>query len=624
MTSGPENKQPRYASSRTRALVGFYAWDGFTTDPIASHPNFGHIIGVQTQKTLGGASGSFSITVKKPESFGSRPLTSLWTEPENVWVLIQFVTDGVVHDSMLGLIDSVNDDMVRSGGGMRSETFTITGRDFGKVFETTEIFIDQFLGGLLRSMRAMSTVVNTGLIGTPAYFVQLLYDLWVGNSGVNEKQWLLPPSLVKKYSTGDSFYSMVHLAVNKMTPERDGIALQKSLISPDQNGTKLWDMMQAVSNGVLNEMFVDMCPSGDGDGRMVPALVFRERPFPSYAYASGAAVSSALAGTAFGGLSSVLTSTLWNSLPEEVLDAGDVMSRSLAKGGAAQRFNFWVMRPSIATTFGLTTALTKPKEGVKYGFPGNIPIVNYDSVRRHGLRRWEQATDYVPFYTSTPQADQAPEIKEKSPDEWLRLAADWTARVHDWYCIAPRELSGTITTTRLLPRVRIGTRVKEHRPDGAYHYYVEAVSHSWTYPNAGQTTISVTRGAKEDTDLLREYYEETRFGAYPNTSDPLYGIDELSGGVDLDVALDSIEADADTRQFYEGSTSSPPLVAGTAGGMIRPENFEQPIPYTATDALKGKPSFPPAGIDVLKAGQDSALNQEQLESGQTINVESES
>lgn len=622
MAETAENKQPRYASSRTRALVAFFAWgEGeFNTDvPIASHPDFGHVIGVQTQKMLGGASGTFSITVKKPTGFGSRPLTSLWTEPENVWVLIQFVTDGVTHDTMLGLIDSVNDDMTRSGGGMRSETFTITGRDFGKVFETTEVYLDQYMGSLLRSVAGMSTVLNDNLIGTPADIVRTLYNLWVGNQNINEKQWLLPPSLVKKYSAGDAFYSMVHLAINKMTLEKDGRAIQASIASPDSNGTKLWDMMQAVSNGVMNEMFVDMCPAGDGTSRMVPALIFRERPFPSYSRDNGKAVKS------------VLSSALWEALPEVALDAGDVKARSLAKGGAAHRFNFWALRPGTVPTYGLTPVLTKPREGVPYGHPGNIPIVNYDSIRRHGLRRWEQSTDYIPFYNNSAYPNQVPEIKDLSPDEWLRLAADWTRKVHDWYCIAPRELSGTITTTRLLPLVRIGTRVKEHRPDGDYHYYVEAVAHSWSYPNAGQTTITVTRGEKEGEHLLEGYYKETHFGVPGGESvflagdarDPLYGIDEQTGNVDMDKALDSIEADPDIRQFYEGSTSSPPLIAGTGGGMIRPENFEQPIPYTTADAIQGKPSFPPDNINALKAGQNSALNQEQLESGQTINEESE-
>ena len=504
-------------------LAAFYTdeVDGFSSGLVQAHPRLGTITAFQSDKQLGAASGSWSLTVKKarqtPDSALRAGPRGLWRDPEDVWVRIKVVVDGQIIDTVLGLVDSVAESVMRSGSGARNETYTITGRDIGKIFETTELFVN-FFHDPSRPLRAQGAVVATlseQLVGTPAHFVRVLLETWLGNDGAAETPWLMPqglgggpffsPAIVSSSGLAGSSSRLTlegagMTGIQAMRREENGEAIAPTLMQIDQAGGKLWDTMQEWSNGTLNEMWVDLAPaSGAGLAdleSLVPTLTLRERPFPTREE---------------GGRTT--NHTKWDQLLTHTLELGDVKDRKVSKGGAGQRFNYWKLQISGMGSegFNVDEILQRGVDGVESGHPGNIPIFNTDSIARHGVRMYNQTTKFIPFLYRT-RADEADgdAVREQSRLglSFFQIAAGWLKKLHDWFVIAPYELSGTLTTTRMMPEIRVGQRLREQRLEGNIMHYVEAVSHSWQYPNAGSSTITVTRGEYEDDDLLEYVYAQ--------------------------------------------------------------------------------------------------------------------
>lgn len=532
------------SSTHTRVLVAFYthADNGLTIEePTEFDERFGHVVGFSYDKHFGPAAGNWSLTFKRPHGM-RQSAERLWRDPEGVWVKIKVQVDGQIIDRVFGIIDGASGDDARAGMGQRTETYTIRGRDIGKVLETTELWVNLFhlSSQALRSLGALTSSMMERLRGTPAHFVRVLLEEWVGNSGTAEAQWMLPPGLGR-----GSFYSLLLDAgrvrgIEPMSEAEHGVALATTLLQLDAQvaGNKLWDVMQEWSNPAMNELFIDLgAPQGAGDrdlASLVPKVYLRERPFPTRSD-NGRTTNR----------------DRWERLRTHTLRPNDVRKRQVTRGGGAHRYNYWLIQVEGIGTEGFNVAeiLQRGVGGVPYGQPGNIPIYNTESIQRYGVRRFTPSTRFIPLYTArrdTPQEDL---------EQFFRLLARWNKKIHDWYVTAPMELSGTIETTRLFPEIRIGERVREERANGdVVTYYVEGVSDVYAYPHGGSTTLTLTRGAFEDEDLLGYAYEA--YGR-PGLSDR-----ERCGvppGEDLDEFLDQLAADCDLnlpRGQVEGYTTS--------------------------------------------------------------------
>ena len=485
-----ETRNTYTSSSHTRVLVSFHTdpRNGLNIEePVLSHPALGTILSVHTKKGFGAASGTFTIKIKKnARVLGARSaLRDLWRDPEDVWVRIKWSVDGQIIDGLLGMIDTIRETTGRSEGGRRSETYEITGRDFGKVFEITEVWVNFFHNPerVLRSVRHLTSTGLENLIGTPAHFIRVLLEIWISNNGAAEAQFVLPRSL-----GGVVFDSILSKdGIENMSGFVNGQTVSPTLFQIDQAGGKLWDIMQEYSNGLMNELYVDLVPRGSDLENMVPTVILRERPFPIRSDDN-----------------STTSHTKWNGLRTHTLLPGDIKSRDIAKGSSANRYNYWSIHMQGVGTegFNVEEILQRGVEGASSGVPGNIPIWNEASIRKHGARRYMAQTRYLPFYK------QSEVTADDEAEHFFRLAARWLKKVHDWFVVAPFELSGQLTTTRVQPEIRIGHRIKEVRAEGTIVYYVEEVSNRYAYEGGGSTTLMVTRGEYEDDDLLDFVYEE--------------------------------------------------------------------------------------------------------------------
>ena len=69
--------------------------------------------------------------------------------------------------------------------------------------------------------------------------------------------------------------------------------------------------------------------------------------------------------------------------------------------------------------------------------------------------------------------------------------------IRDWYCLNPYYLSGTLNLKIGRPDIKIGCRIRvpgAASEDEDESYYVEQVSHNWTFGSSVKTTLGVTRG----------------------------------------------------------------------------------------------------------------------------------
>jgi hypothetical protein len=107
----------------------------------------------------------------------------------------------------------------------------------------------------------------------------------------------------------------------------------------------------------------------------------------------------------------------------------------------------------------------------------------------------------ITLKTIPPVADQPSETVKENERLGVdsinnrRLLVRWALIVDHWFQHNLEYLTGTFST-RAFPEIRVGYRldIKERNES----YYVEGVNHSWSYPNAMQSTFTVSRGQRNN------------------------------------------------------------------------------------------------------------------------------
>jgi len=142
------------------------------------------------------------------------------------------------------------------------------------------------------------------------------------------------------------------------------------------------------------------------------------------------------------------------------------------------------------------------------------PIITATNVMRHGLRVRTFSTKFARFTADRKYADAAAELKasglnaaeiERATKDLRiggidtlhnrRLLIRWAIMMDHWYQHNLEYLTGTMTL-RAFPEIRVGYRLDV--AERCESYYVEGVNHSWTYPNALLTTLTLSRGQRND------------------------------------------------------------------------------------------------------------------------------
>lgn len=121
-----------------------------------------------------------------------------------------------------------------------------------------------------------------------------------------------------------------------------------------------------------------------------------------------------------------------------------------------------------------------------------MPILTPISIYRFGVRVLSQRTEHVQAMLT----GGGEHLHEKNILlRWVVLQDMWNQHNHEL-------LSGSMSL-RGMPGLRVGYRVD--RPDTNLSFYVEMVSHDWTYPGRLSTEISVARGQPMTSENTLDY-----------------------------------------------------------------------------------------------------------------------
>lgn len=451
--------------------------------------NVSSLLNVSTFKSVGSPSGSFSLTAK---SF--KPTSQYYDLFDQIvdddWVDIVFTKHGRKYHTMRGLIDEVRKTKAVSGTGATTQAFNITGRDFGKIWESTPIwFSPQALENVYGHMSAKvftsradqedstvsgsSLILETPMAAVRGYMFGFLEEL----GGAGRANWQPPrmmPNIVNENFVQSLFFSTERF---QNIPERKGI--DPNFITASG---MLWDLAKEWSDPMFTELYVDLLPDGDpsfvnreqgdeisvNDTRMT--VVYRDKPFP-------------VVDTRWGGDTGYQSP--WFSLPIFIIPDQMIRSHNVGRGGS-ERFNaFFITSPLHQEALGINCVDII------------APLWNKQDILKHGLRRFDVSSKYA-----------------AAGAELLNMVEAQRYLVRDWYAINPYLYNGSLELGTGIPDMRVGVRARvpgEKSADQDMTYYVESVSQNWSFGPGLKTTLGVTRGWRGTDESLLDNMTKIAF-----------------------------------------------------------------------------------------------------------------
>lgn len=454
------------------------------------------------------AAGTFSLTLKDRALSGGRFRGRYdWVEEtdDDDWVLLEIRDGELTVPVMLGLLDARERDWRSSGQGGSSTSYTVSGADFGRAFESELIALPtlDFEGslGMGPFYAGLSEVAAAGLGAHPGVVVRRLADylLRAGRPAGSRRLFAVPDSatvFVRNTSLAPGTAQLSDVLAWDVDDPIDGALVISDLwagVSP--HGARIADVLRTFSNEPWCELFWDLRPvslpgvtlstlSGTiaPEFDLRPTITLRERPFP----ADPASTPDRSAER--------LPTGRWRSLPTTRIPwVGGVESVQLGRSGQERFTAFLASHAGYggADPYAIASALSASAEDRWNA----IPCLDEAAAEIHGWRLHEVPSRYLPL---TADGDKS----------MVRFFLDFTYLLRDWFGLNPRYLSGTVKLPRALPGVRVGERlVLTDSPWGTLYSYIEGVSHALRSSGDGRwhgtTTLTTTRGSPDETAYAR-------------------------------------------------------------------------------------------------------------------------
>jgi hypothetical protein len=371
---------------------------------------------------------------------------------------------------MLGIVEQVFiEEFDNPTTGAPSQNFVISGKDFGKVFESqiffspimnsdtaSEILGGDFLNDSLKSVSKSPTPSPDDVIKA---LISFFYGGALAEKNREHETWFVPPSLASLFGintqtkTKPSFIDIFDYKSRVGLEGGNGAIKGKlpgqTIIKSLPTSGTIWQVLSYYSNAVLNELFCDLVPTASG---IKPTLIFRQLP---YSVSSGNLKISTSVGAD--------SRTFLHALPKTVINSSQIRRKAVSKADA-ERINHVVVIPRVDTPF-------------PFGYKSAL---NPTSVQRYGLRS---------LTVQTPYAANNDKTFEAYCNLCVQLLVEWFFNNEDYY-------SGTITIDGLNNQVPLGTNL--FIEDIGQLYHIEGYTHNFEQMPDGRTSFttefSVIRG----------------------------------------------------------------------------------------------------------------------------------
>ncbi len=452
------------------------------------------LVGLSTRKSLQG--GGMWIARVKDGTPHARDLDLRDRIVDDDWVDISFRRHNKRWHVMRGLLQNIRRDVNVDSSGTTVVDYTLTGRDFGSIWDKTPLWFNKFITpdaelenvvGTL-AMQVFKSVNLSGPVDdtVKAFLFGFLSRLGSlspslqsgigGDKGIGRANWKMPSGIP---GVGDesAFIENVTYDTNKFTDDPPRQAIHPNFMDPQ--GGNIWRMAQEWSDPAFCELWYDQVPinpsfAPDAEttsqrveipilsegtveqsdpGSTAMAVILRDRPFPTVDLGDRSP---------------------WFALPLVEIQRQDLIQESLVRGGD-ERFN----------AYFLSSQLTQETAG-NAAIEVTGPLWDTEDMRIHGFRRFDIMSRYKADLAKTAATDTA----------LLTLTLGQRQKIQDWYCINPYLWSGTLGISHGRPDVRVGMRLRIPAPseDKTETFYIEEVGHDWSLEQGIRTTFGVTRG----------------------------------------------------------------------------------------------------------------------------------
>lgn len=566
-----------------------------------------HVVGVTTSKQLGSPAGSFEVQIKSDRDL------RIHIE-DGDWVDITFTRHEEKHHTMRGIVMTIQQE-VSASSGPTVATYTLAGSEFGIIFDEQQFWFDQVTQG------DYFPWIASQLWGLDSNFANGRPDVTVATllrgflqpaANVGAGFWHLPAEMPlplgpqnsdAPVDTQERNFADVFTFVDGYSH----IPPRTSGIIPSQftaNASSVWALAKEFADETLCEFFTDLVDVTDlkidipGDtqvGQSLPpgnsivvgnsyivrpvspgethmAVIFRDAPFPNTVRDRDS-----------------LLSAPYFTLPLVEVQPQHILESTLARQGVTRKNTFF---------FGPT--IQQDRLAPYHDF--QLPIMDIESVKHHGIRRFDAESRYITDYGIVdPEValDVGPPTEQtlESLRVWRQMAYDYRDIVRDLHCMNHLLQSGSIALNHGRPDIRVGTRFRilGAGPEQDFTCYVEGVQHTWSYVTGTRTTITVSHGwtgtDQSYVAKLRECID--RYKVYvPKIADP--SAEDTETADSGQTSLDSFKAGLVDASYTSASLFHDPLL-------------EQKRQQGATQASGGES---PPGKYTLRPGEMAVYDDE--------------
>ena len=468
------------------------------------------IIRCTFQNAKGSSSGSFSLTLKRGKQVkgGANQESNIdYAEAVNAgdWIMIYAKRSNEISDSdinstsaksgfkFLGIIESVRLSEVDdpSSGTPRLE-YTISGKSFGKVFESSIFFnpivnkqaLETALG--VDFLKDSSNALKPIRDNTADNVIKRLTEFYLGaklasRSAANEA-WYIPQALASMFKgtrdkkLGKAFVDILdltkiglHKYQNNTFKRADTLSFGSAFVSSLPSSGTIWSTLQFLQNAAVNELYTELVKGSDG--RLKPGLILRQIPFSNKENHETNILAAHKKATGQSLTDSVRTSekTYFVDLPYTSIVSSDIRQKNIGKSDH-ERINYAIVTPRLTKAFDIAF----------------VAASNAPSVQRYGLKTFQTQTSYV-FSTSAVTEFDLKTTCQKCVD-----------LIKDWFFLGHNLYSGTIVTDGMDDFVEVGSNL--FISDIKQLFHIEAYAYTWEIAPGGNvnyvTEFRVSRGQR--------------------------------------------------------------------------------------------------------------------------------
>jgi len=399
------------------------------------------------------------------------------------WLMVSLSNEGVFYPRMLGCIDRVSQFTTRNDRGLLETSYVITGKDFGKVFEKTNIWFN------VQDPVRLFLEITGSLIGGPSKNIPKILQMFLNNdipidtlkNQPQLNQWKIPPSLSKQLGGySDKFYSILKQDI------QENLGGQKAVKSMASFQGSLWNILKDNSNDLVNEIYVELLPVQINEDALLETLNYRTE-IPGKVSLSFYSPTFVLRTKPFARKKSksILNKLSIRNNVNYFLDlprvqiSGDQIIGSDIGLSDEDRYNYF-----LATT---STDLLSVEGNINLlrSFSPPFPQSQIGSIQRNGLRLMYGDTEFSL-------------IVDKNGEKLRnnKLLHDWNVLLFEFFNNAIFLETGTIEIKRATPDLKVGKvlQIVNSSVNEGKLFYIEGYTDSWEYPGNWNQTVFLTRG----------------------------------------------------------------------------------------------------------------------------------